>query len=440
MEKAQKDGEGENVKSRQPWDIAHGFYLVMGGFVLETPGSFPGVLPESRTTLTLSTKDIFAKSKGNGLAKSLVCLRAVWFCIQCVLRVSQDLPITLLKVNTMAHSVCALLVYVPWWQKPLDVEQPYCIPICDQAAMVAWAWVNSGNSFEYLKSSRKSPFSAVSTTLRSWFRPEYSKRVRYLERFEPSQNKERGLNEPPESRWDVVSSESIVCPGNLVTLAQIEGSNDDPDGAWWPISGRNTTRLVPRLEKVTYTTTDAKTRHWHLQNTLDDRCLHLSSSGVTRAVNRPSFDIKKPVSLVLFSLIAFLYGGAHCLAWNSGFPSQVEKSLWRSSSVVVMGGKYTYACMLCIVGAGGSRQYYLCCPAEVGVVDPGIIWDELPILYNTIDYLLKVILVGTLAASSILPAQLVDILPAYWVIANKKMIRKARRWVWVLDYTYRCQH
>jgi hypothetical protein len=31
----------------------------------------------------------------------------------------------------------------------------------------------------------------------------------------------------------------------------------------------------------------------------------------------------------------FIYGGLHCLAWNAPFPSDVQATLWRISSVVV---------------------------------------------------------------------------------------------------------
>ena len=32
-----------------------------------------------------------------------------------------------MKLNTLSHSVCALLIYAFWWNKPLDVEQPTVI-------------------------------------------------------------------------------------------------------------------------------------------------------------------------------------------------------------------------------------------------------------------------------------------------------------------------
>jgi hypothetical protein len=89
--------------------------------------------------LDISQKDLEDKSKGDGLAKALVCLQASWFCVQCLVRVGQALPVTLLEINTFAHSVCALLVYVLWWDKPLDVEQPTYLPVRSVEAVKRWS-------------------------------------------------------------------------------------------------------------------------------------------------------------------------------------------------------------------------------------------------------------------------------------------------------------
>jgi hypothetical protein len=69
------------------------------------------------------------QSKANGLAKVFVCLQALWFCFQCITRLSFHLSISLLELNTFGHSICALMLAVLWWRKPLDVAEPTLIPI-----------------------------------------------------------------------------------------------------------------------------------------------------------------------------------------------------------------------------------------------------------------------------------------------------------------------
>ncbi|OCL06927.1 hypothetical protein AOQ84DRAFT_320689 [Glonium stellatum] len=108
----------------------HSYYSVMGGFTVDENAIPPIVIDSSdrstRLTLT-SAEQIEDKAKANGLAKTIVCVQATWFCFQCLTRVIQGLSISILELNVFAHSLCALLIYVLWWHKPLDVGQPIMI-------------------------------------------------------------------------------------------------------------------------------------------------------------------------------------------------------------------------------------------------------------------------------------------------------------------------
>ena len=37
------------------------------------------------------------------------------------------MPLSLLELNTFGHAVCALLIYLLWWEKPFEVEFPTMI-------------------------------------------------------------------------------------------------------------------------------------------------------------------------------------------------------------------------------------------------------------------------------------------------------------------------
>lgn len=110
------DGEVKpNVRNgNDNWSMAHAFYAMMGGFVLQTRRDFlPG--KKDRMTLTASgvryllehqpemvphvqEDDILDKSKASAFAKTLVCIQAAWFILQCVTRIATSLPISLLEV------------------------------------------------------------------------------------------------------------------------------------------------------------------------------------------------------------------------------------------------------------------------------------------------------------------------------------------------------
>ena len=184
----------ENIE-REPWTLIHGFYAFMGGFTIDTtaqevvqeyhlpetrirldlarfrrllkrrqeqfrrsryklssqpPGpqprdERPAPLPQNDLTrqLNISKEEILDKSKANALGKTLVCLQSAWFCIQCLARLVQNLPLSLLEVNTAVHALAALTVYLFWWQKPLDIEQPTSLLVDSSDKLRLWAWVFS---------------------------------------------------------------------------------------------------------------------------------------------------------------------------------------------------------------------------------------------------------------------------------------------------------
>jgi hypothetical protein len=143
VEHGDSDRSSGAASRRHPWTTAHSFYALMGGFVFDTSDEDVNFLPNSRQRLTLtplgllyilehepdlvpniSEEHICDKSKASNLAKTLVCLQALWFCVQCIVRLKQGLAISLLELNVFGHAVCALLMYFLWWDKPLDIEEP----------------------------------------------------------------------------------------------------------------------------------------------------------------------------------------------------------------------------------------------------------------------------------------------------------------------------
>ncbi|KAL9115168.1 MAG: hypothetical protein Q9227_000962 [Pyrenula ochraceoflavens] len=133
---------------RESWNLTHSFYVLMGGFVFDTSdlAEDKKFLPMSRDQLTLSPEafryvaeyepllldipsesEIWDKSKANGLTKLLICTQATWFTVQVIFRLVQGFSISPLELNTVAHTLCALLAYGFWWQKLLEIERPTII-------------------------------------------------------------------------------------------------------------------------------------------------------------------------------------------------------------------------------------------------------------------------------------------------------------------------
>ena len=76
-------------------------------------------------SFTMPTEaEIKDKGKSDWLAKSLVLLQTSWFVIQCIARGIKHLPVTHLEVVTLAYAAMNFVIYVFWWNKPLNVNRP----------------------------------------------------------------------------------------------------------------------------------------------------------------------------------------------------------------------------------------------------------------------------------------------------------------------------
>ncbi|CAO1601037.1 hypothetical protein XANCAGTX0491_004705 [Xanthoria calcicola] len=135
----------------------------MGGFAMDLSKNLPQseeFLPSNTDTLRfvtpvaleilghispnevpdLSVAELRSKSKADVLAKVFTCIQATWFIAQCLTRLAQHIPISLLELNTFGHAICALLIYVLWWDKPFEVDYPTVSegPTLQQLRALTW--------------------------------------------------------------------------------------------------------------------------------------------------------------------------------------------------------------------------------------------------------------------------------------------------------------
>jgi hypothetical protein len=61
-------------------------------------------------------------SKADGFSKAFTCVQSSWLIVQSIARVAAGLPITQLELATMGFVICALVMYILWWDKPFNVE------------------------------------------------------------------------------------------------------------------------------------------------------------------------------------------------------------------------------------------------------------------------------------------------------------------------------
>src|SRR5579871_1127922 len=135
--------------------MTQSFFAVMGGYALRPSGSktlfridgyrFYTLIKDGTIPLPrLSTSEILDRSKGDWLAKMVVCLQIFWLLVQLVGRAIQHLPITTLELFTLGLALCGLITYGFWWYKPLDIQKPTIIEILvDGASFQDIIWLQT---------------------------------------------------------------------------------------------------------------------------------------------------------------------------------------------------------------------------------------------------------------------------------------------------------
>ncbi|KAG1848938.1 hypothetical protein DFJ58DRAFT_662705 [Suillus subalutaceus] len=125
------------AKAFNDWTVTHGFFVWMGGFMLYfndepratlKPKELERFVLEGSVEMPIIMEaDIEDRSKGDGLSKGIAILQLAWFVIQLVARYVQNLPITLLELDTLAVAALTSIAYGFWWKKPKDVRRPHAV-------------------------------------------------------------------------------------------------------------------------------------------------------------------------------------------------------------------------------------------------------------------------------------------------------------------------
>ncbi|KAL9594735.1 MAG: hypothetical protein Q9179_005262 [Wetmoreana sp. 5 TL-2023] len=345
------------------------------GCLISQDKSLRGVVP------FLSEEEIWDKSKANGLAKAIVCIQAAWFCTQCITRLGQGMPVSLLELNTFAHAICALLVYVLWWNKPLDVHEPTVIDVSqsDTARYIcALAWSGPQAPVPHLR--RVSPvddrlwkrlldrpgqiirestqchlgdgqLTSPSPGQGSTPRCRISAQISGLERplaLERRPTRFEGLD-PEETKARIwASSDPPVFA--LKGAEPIPSTSSKVSCEWHSIDVDEILLERLRVVEKLRTLADCVAYDKAFSHVLDTACmLKPRELNFTDSLMRQNYDVS-PVGRNLIGasgiiLSGILDGGLHTIAWGStAFTSPVEDLAWKVFCfVVAAGGLFTFA-------------------------------------------------------------------------------------------------
>lgn len=319
------------------------------GLLVLTPRGVK-LLAECGYLPNISEEEILDKSKTDCLGRLISLLQAIWMLAQTLGRVAANLPVTLLEVNTLAHVLCALIIFFLWWKKPKQINEP---------TLLRGRWVREIGAYMFM-SSQVSGWKSQNPGIlkKTWVKAEFSALAFELTsepearnqlsadstQFAQSLGKTATLTEPAGDAAHVTGSfkfrsfsakptegdEKKDVPINSDYIQEIF-SGKTPDR--WDLAARAIhrypaikTRLIP-LQKTGCSTTAI----WQepMTKELVVRC----------AGNWPDHSLLRDMSGFVMGVVLWFasmaYGGLHSAAWHHYFPSKLEAWLWRASSVCI---------------------------------------------------------------------------------------------------------
>ncbi|KAH8730036.1 hypothetical protein GQ44DRAFT_673718 [Phaeosphaeriaceae sp. PMI808] len=128
----------KKVSSRVNWSLKQCFFLQMGGCVVRIKSqpnnnnndSLGGRLCRKKVLPwpEISVEQIDDHNKADWAVKAVALMQILWFVTQIVGRGVQRLAISTLELFTLGIVFCAVLIFICYWKKPYDIQQPVIIP------------------------------------------------------------------------------------------------------------------------------------------------------------------------------------------------------------------------------------------------------------------------------------------------------------------------
>ncbi|KAF8659470.1 hypothetical protein AX16_001837 [Volvariella volvacea WC 439] len=265
------------------WTRTHGFFLQMGGLMMEVESgryevvrwrAFNDRLETSSEIAidkppTIKKREIEDRGKGDVLSKAIVILQTSWFVVQCIARRVEGLYLTELELVTLAFAALNTMTYILWWDKPLNVGYPIYFD-------------EEGNRVDGPEDREEE----------AWYEALW----RWMTRNQGSRSEQEGvslLRDHQGSPWGygaawrkVVKTPFRVIFGSLMDMTNEEGDK------------RRLTSVHP---------------------------FYAAQLG----------DGQHRLAYLYGSVIGVFFGGIHLIGWNFTFSTTTELWLWRSSSLVL---------------------------------------------------------------------------------------------------------
>lgn len=273
--------------------------------------------------------------KTDDLGKVIVCGQGIWMLIQCITRKAGGLPVTLLELHVAMHVVCALIMYLLWWNKPQSITEPLTLVedhdnagvlvLQSQGLVLQWVYREGGESLggeagdapslrqEKRQSSTVLAHIGLNTPI------ELTDHVGVY--FHSDSSK---LNWAPNADYITIDARECLLISKVL-MVYYYGTDMSP------LLGGSELNALFRLSEL-YPRTEER----FLELPIVDVVAGRQPGEVFGKILDNAADILngwRSCSLAISILL--VYGGCHAAAWNTHFPSPIECWMWRVSSIVI---------------------------------------------------------------------------------------------------------
>jgi hypothetical protein len=312
-----------------PWTIDVAFYAISGAVILEDDYENDLTMSDEEiryladydaaALIPLQRAALQNPGKASVLAKIITCTQALWFCSQCIARLSQNMAISLIELNTFAHCISAFFIYAFWWYKPYDAQAHVYI---DRPELLhkyflleaATGTRELGNRtqfthFKLFEKTRDGHVSTVATSLR----------------FELSGTKTKDM--------PITIKYGAAIPGTGFTLL------DPPevDGHSLRISYRALEywKRAWRLRRNTTLRSHSNYEFEYHYLTPEDSCgIRRRAKNMDREFVDSAFGDRGVMVPLILTSVFLVYGGLHLLAWHYNLQTNAEGTMWRIASII----------------------------------------------------------------------------------------------------------
>jgi hypothetical protein len=323
----------------------------------------PSLLPD------LSLEEIQDKSKASNIAKTIVCCQATWFCAQCCARWYAGIGFSLLELNTLAHCICALIIFMLWWKKPLDVDSPTLINAEDMTELAAFMALCSSPRFSRKPRCSHPCLKLVPEDYEPRPPESYTDNVtlRYQEREADTSQQvqlkqssflglrfkthwdprytQPSLSLTPEEQLKMITKRTF---GSFQYVGPCDKHDDTPRAVKRKPGARKEyvhTLVLTEADQYLWSLASKHLTKYGLLNQPEDPVRlrqdlekYLGDCTQRMLVDRVG-DIPKietlsgAIVVATLAIAGFLYGGVHLAAWHTIFKTKIEEYLWKISAI-----------------------------------------------------------------------------------------------------------